>query len=94
MLINEHITYNLHCLLIYVELTGIEPATSSVQGKHSSAELQPRACGRTRTYDCLLTKQELYQLSYTSDNYVYPFLDFLRIDYQHTKINIKSQAFF
>ena len=49
--------------------TGLEPATSGVTSRCSNQLNYSRICkfgrNRTRTYDHLCVRQELYQLSYT-----------------------------
>ena len=49
--------------------TGLEPATSGVTGRCSNqlnySRNQINGRNRTRTYDRLCVRQELYQLSYT-----------------------------
>jgi hypothetical protein len=56
--------------------TGLEPATSAVTGRCSNQLNYSRKNGRnrTRTYDHLCVRQELYQLSYTPKNLVNQFI--------------------
>ena len=55
--------------------TGLEPATSAVTGRCSNQLNYSRrnivyGRNRTRTYDHLCVRQELYQLSYTPTKYI------------------------